>query len=80
MEEKNAHNKIDKLISRVDVLINLALKQQIDAKKTNVRKQIKFLNSLGFDYKEIAKIFGKSPTYIASELTFLKKKGGDKSE
>ena len=29
---------------------------------------------MGLDYKEIAEIFGRSPSYIASELTQIKKK------
>jgi hypothetical protein len=78
-EEKNGlSEKVDKLISRIDVLINIALKYQVTNQKVSIREQIGFLNSLGLNYKDIAGIFGKSPSYISSELTLLKKKNGGK--
>jgi len=75
---KEILQKLDKLVSRVDVLIYLALRQQADKQKLTMRERIHVLSSLGLYYKDIARIFGKSDTYIASELTQLKKKAKKK--
>jgi len=50
------------------------LKELSEKQKLTTRDQIGLLNSMRLDYKEIAEIFGRSHTYIASELTQLKKK------
>lgn len=69
MDEKN----LEPLIKRLDVLIHLQLKQQAQS-GTSTREQIGILNSLGLNYNEIATIIGRSGSYVASELTLLKKK------
>lgn len=61
---------------RLDVLISLTLRREMQANKAiTTREMITLLSSLGLKYGEIASIFGKSPTYIASELTLIKKRG-----
>lgn len=75
MEElKKLNQNLQKLISRNSVLVNLLLKDPSEKQKLTTRQQIEMLSSMGLDYKEIAEIFGRSPSYIASELTQLKKK------
>ena len=61
----------DAVKKRLDVIIGLMLKQQ--SKETTAREQIALLNSMGLKYTEIAQILGKNPSYIAKELTVLKK-------
>ena len=56
------------------MLVNLLLKDPSEKQKLTTRQQIEMLNSMGLDYKEIAEIFGRSQSYIASELTQIKKK------
>lgn len=74
--KKVSENPNEPIIKRLNVLINLAILKDIRGKKTlTARDYISILDSMGLRYLEIAEIFGKSPSYIASELTQLKKKG-----
>ncbi len=74
MNKKEEPN--EDIIKRLNALIYLNIKREMKENKSeSVREYILLLNSLGFRYNEIANIFGKSPTYIASELTLMKKKG-----
>lgn len=61
---------------RLDVLISLMIRKELKEKSITMREIIDYLSSLDLGYTEIAKIFGKSPSYIASELTLIKKRGG----
>lgn len=66
---------------RLDVLIALTLKREMkEDESTTMRDLIAILSSLGLKYTEIASIFGKSSSYIASELTQIRKttKGANK--
>lgn len=75
LEELRKLNKnLQKLILRNNLLTNISLKEFGEKNKLTTRQQIELLNLRGIDYKEIAEIFGRSPGYIASELTFLKNK------
>jgi len=78
MGKDGTADKLDKLISRVDILISILLEPKLDGKKTTIREQVEFLNTHGLEYKEIARLFNKSPGYIASELTLIRKKRGRK--
>jgi len=60
----------------MDVLISLFIKKEIEGKNATSREVISYLSSIDLSYSEIAKILGKTPSYVASELTVLKKKGG----
>jgi len=62
----------EEIAKRLDIIIYLLLKQSLE-KGTTTRQIIKELNDIGLKDHEIAKIFGKSRSYIASELTLLKK-------
>ena len=66
-------DRIESVTKRLDVIIGLLLKQDAERGKS-AREQIEQLSLQGMDYKEIARIFGRSPSYIASELTQIKKK------
>ena len=70
MIDKRSSNSED-IIKRLDVIIYLLLKQNKEQEATT-RKMIKELNDIGLKDYEIAKIFGKSRSYISSELTLLK--------
>lgn len=63
---------IEEITKRLDVIIYLLLKQNQE-KGATTRQIIKELNDIGLKDYEIAKIFGKSRSYIASEVTLLKK-------
>lgn len=59
---------------RLDALIVISLmkiKEDIQ-----MREQIRILNNVGLNYREIAKILGKSEGYVSSEITLLKRKEG----
>jgi DNA-binding CsgD family transcriptional regulator len=60
---------------RLDILISLILKRELQDKTITMRETISHLSSVGLTYSEIAAIFGKSASYVASELTLLKKRG-----
>lgn len=60
---------------RLDILISLIVKKELEDKTITMREMIGYLSSVGLNYSEIASIFGKSSSYIASELTLLKKRG-----
>ena len=67
----------DKLLldinKRLGVLIYLQLRRN-EIEEMTSGDQIFLLKRLGFDYTEIANLFGKSKSYISSEITRLKKK------
>lgn len=71
MTDKGSSNSKD-IIKRLDVVIYLLLKQSQEQDATT-RQMIKELNDIGLKDYEIAKIFGKSRSYISSELTLLKR-------
>lgn len=71
MTDKGSSNSKD-IIKRLDVVIYLLLKQSQE-QDTTTRQMIKELNDIGLKDYEIAKIFGKSRSYISSELTLLKR-------
>lgn len=66
----------DKILSRLDALIALYVRKELEGKSTTSRDMISLLSTCGIDYKVIAKIFNKTPSYIASELTQIRKGGG----
>ena len=69
-EEKN-----DDVKRRLDALIAILIQKELkEDKSMNMRGAVALLSSSGLKYGEIAQILGKSPTYIASELTLLKKR------
>lgn len=71
MTDKGSSNSKD-IIKRLDVVIYLLLKQS-QGQDATTRQMIKELNDIGLKDYEIAKIFGKSRSYISSELTLLKR-------
>jgi len=76
MKKDNLENILLDIQKRLDVLIALILKKELKENKSlTMTDLIDLLSSLGLKYTEIANIFGKSPSYIASELTKIKKRG-----
>lgn len=76
MKKNDSENYILDILKRIDVLIALILKRELKENKSlKMIELIDFLSSFGLNYNEIANICGKSPSYIASELTRIKKKG-----
>jgi hypothetical protein len=76
MKEKNESEILLGIQKRLDVLISLTINRELKEDKSVTKKQIiNALSSLGLKYTEIAAIFGKSPSYIASELSIAKKGG-----
>jgi len=69
-----ANDKLDtsEITKRLDIVIYLLLKQNKE-KDSTTRQTINELSNLGLKYGEIAKILGRSGSYVASELTLLKK-------
>jgi hypothetical protein len=75
MKEKDdeiIRNNLVCIVRRLDALIALSLLQISD--KVSARDQIKILNQAGLKYGEIAPLLGRSSSYVASELTVIKKK------
>jgi hypothetical protein len=77
-------DKEDEIIKRLDVLINLTLKQQkaIPATKKNMESIVKMFLDMGIDdYKEIARIIEtKNPVSVANILTRLKGTKGSRKK
>lgn len=77
MSEKNTEDLLINIKKRLDVLIALIIRKEIKENKSiTMREIISFLSSLNLKYTEIADILGRSPSYISSEITLVKK--GDK--
>lgn len=75
MKKDDSENDILNIQKRLDVLIALILKKELKENKSlTMTELIDFLSSFGLKYNEIANICGKSPSYISSELTRIKKK------
>lgn len=64
---------MESIIKRLNVLIHIELKRMATEGMLS-RDQISTLSSLGLNYNEIAAIIGRTPSYVASELTVLKKR------
>ena len=72
LETNEILNNIQK---RLDILIALSIKKELkEDKSLTMREVISFLDSMDLKYTDIAKLFGKSSSYIASEITLLKKR------
>ena len=73
MNENNddMKNELRRIVTRLDAMIALSLLQIRDG--VSAREQIKILNQTGLKYGEIASILGRSASYVASELTTIKK-------
>jgi len=70
-EEANAE-----IVKRLNVLIALSIRKELkEDKSLTMRDVIAQLSSLGLKYTEIAEIFGKSPSYVSSEISQIKKGG-----
>jgi len=75
MKKDDLESYILDIKKRLDVLIALILKKElVENRSLTMTELINFLSSFGLKYNEIANICGKSPSYISSELTRLKKK------
>lgn len=72
-------NTDTEITKRLDIIIGLLLRQQKD-KNTSNRQTIKELNDMGLKDFEIARILGRSRSYVASELTQLRKSKGKMPE
>lgn len=83
MTKENSEMNIDEVTKRLDIIIYLLLEQKRQAGMSN-RDIIKELTNLGLKDWEIAKILGKTRSYVSSEVTQIKKpnkkRGGDRSE
>ncbi len=71
--EKTKKDEKTEVTCRLDALIALAVRREIKSDDSlKMRDMIALLASAGLKYAEIAAILGKSPSYVASELTVLK--------
>lgn len=76
-QKANEDELLMSIQKRLDVLIALSLRKEMKQDKSlKTRDMIVMLSALGLKYTDIANIFGKSASYIASELTLIKKRGG----
>ena len=72
--------KMDKEISKkLDILIKLTAANVIKEDKTQTESILK-LNSMGINYKEIAKIINTSESYVALIISKNKKRDKKKNE
>lgn len=68
-------NDYETLIGRVDVLINLMIKQlEKDGKTLSARDKIIMLNSFGLSPKDIAKVIDSNTNYVSVQLSIYRKK------
>jgi len=66
-EQKKENMELDQIIRRLDVIINLMLKE------AKGREKIKILNQIGLKANEIAGVMGRTRSYVDSELTQIRK-------
>ncbi len=74
-DNKNEPAEENEILSRLDVIIYLLLKEQkqLPTSKKNMEELVKMLKGLGIeDYKSIAKIINANPGSVANILTRLK--------
>lgn len=69
--DKEADEYIKKRLDALIAINLIKIKEDVQ-----MREQIRILNNVGLNYREIAKILGKSEGYVSSEITLLKRKGG----
>jgi hypothetical protein len=83
MTKENEEINVEEVTKRLDVIIYLLLEQKRQA-GVSKKQIINELSTLGLKDWEIARILGKTRSYVSSELTQIKKpnkkQGGDKSE
>lgn len=73
-ENSNSHSASSpEAIRKLDVIIYLLAKSYMNTNKIQMRKVISEFHNIGLKDGEIANIFGKSKSYISSELTQIKK-------
>lgn len=70
MSEENETESTNRLLR---VVVALLLRQGLEPLST-LRQQIEMLNGLGLGQTEIAKILGRSVTYVSKELAGIRKK------
>jgi hypothetical protein len=79
METNRQEEYLRGIQKRLDVLISLSIDKELKEDKSLTKKvAINKLAAFGLKYTEIAGILGKSPSYIASELTQARKGGAKK--
>jgi len=69
----NKEINLEEITKRIDIIIYLLIKQRLEKETVTNREIISELVDRGLKDIEIANIFGKSRSYIASEITQLKK-------
>ncbi len=83
MTKEKSQMNMEEVTRRLDVIIYLLLEQKRQA-GMSTRHIIKELTTLGLKDWEVAKILGKTRSYVSSEITLIKKsskkEGSDKSE
>ncbi len=73
MRMSNKEINLEEITKRIDIIIYLLIKQRLEKETVTNREIISELVDRGLKDIEIANIFGKSRSYIASEITQLKK-------
>lgn len=73
-QEENITNLFEKLEKRLDILIYIKLRRN-EVEGMTTGEQIFLLKNLGMQDGEIAILFGKSKSYISSEIVKQKKRG-----
>lgn len=83
MRKENTETNMEEVTKRLDVIIYLLLEQKRQG-GTSRRDIIEQLTDLGLKDSEIARILGKTRSYVSSEVTLIKKtkkkEGGRRSE
>jgi AraC-like DNA-binding protein len=69
----NKEINLEEITKRIDIIIYLLIKQRLEKETVTNREIISELVDRGLKDIEIANIFGKSRSYIASEITQMKK-------
>lgn len=68
-----SENDIESTNRLLRVIIALLLRKNEKAASSSLRQQIEFLEELGIGASEIAKIIGRSTTYVSKELAGIRK-------
>ena len=71
--EKMTNDELIGISKRLDAILSV-LMEQTQIQEQNNREKISWLNDLGFNYHEIAKILHTSTSSVAKELSIMKKR------
>ncbi len=73
MEEKEFREQLLKKLNMIIALL-IDLREGYTEKEITLREKIATLYNAGLNYKEIAQLLNKKPSYIAVEISTIKKR------